>query len=118
MASNSVDLPVPFSPTKKQMRLVISRELSDAMGGMLKRVFIPSNNASAKKFNGFEAQHWRRFSLAIMSSAFHESNQNIRMTSGGFIPGEGSLDEAVAFPQHPTEFFRPERRYPNILHAP
>src|SRR6266436_8436975 len=36
MASNSVDLPVPFSPTKKQMRLVISRELSDAMGGILK----------------------------------------------------------------------------------
>src|ERR1700685_3593827 len=35
MASSSVDFPVPFSPTKKQTRLEISRVLSEEMVGML-----------------------------------------------------------------------------------
>ena len=39
------------------------------------------------------------------------------MTSGGFIPGEGSLDEAVVFPQHRTEFVVRERDNLMILDA-
>lgn len=34
-SQTSVDLPVPFSPTKKQTRLVTSRIFSDTMAGML-----------------------------------------------------------------------------------
>src|SRR6266851_9342953 len=95
MASKSVDLPVPFSPAKKQIRLVICRASSEAIGGILKGYSSQRITCSRSSLTDLRRSISQRFRYHYVTGILLSESED--SSNCWQLPCAASLRQAVVF---------------------